>query len=61
MAIETSNEEWVTPRDIQREWNKHLLRLEHGDVEKLVIVKGTEIKAIVIPLEEYERLTDAGN
>lgn len=56
MAIKTSNEEWVTPRDIAREWGRHLQRLADGEVEKLVIVKGTEMKAVVLPIEEYERL-----
>lgn len=57
MSITTSNSELVTPRDIQRAWNKHLARLEDGAVGKLVIVKGTEMKAVVLTVDEYERLS----
>lgn len=58
MTIETSNEEWVTPRDIQREWNKHLARLTEGEVEKLVIVRDQKMTAVVLTVGEYERLRE---
>jgi hypothetical protein len=54
------NDELLTPRDLRREFNAHLDRLDRGEVEKLVLMHGTDMKYVVLPVKAYEDLTEEG-
>lgn len=54
--IEVDNDELLTPRDFRREFATRLQELEDGEKEKLVLIRGTEMVAVVIPIDEYARL-----
>jgi hypothetical protein len=58
--METRNEELLTPRDLRRELNRHLTRLEGREVDKLVLMKGNKVRAVVMRAEDYEKLTNGG-
>lgn len=56
--MKTHNDELVTTRDFRRAQAGHLERLEDGDVEKLVLMKGTEMRFVLLPVRTYENLTE---
>lgn len=63
-SIETDNKELVTPRDLVREFAGRMEQLTSGEVEKLVLVKRSQMIAVVIPFEKYahfERLQEEAN
>jgi hypothetical protein len=55
-SIVTENAELVTPREFVRGFAGRMKALEQGEVEKLVLIRGTEMTAVVIPLERYIEL-----
>lgn len=62
--IKTENRELVTPRDLVREFAGRMEQLTSGEVEKLVLMKRSEMIAVVIPFEKYahfERLQQEAN
>lgn len=60
-SIEVSNEELLTPRDFRREFAGKMAELEEGHLEKLVLMRGTEMTAVVIPVERYAELLGKGS
>lgn len=56
--MNVSNDELLTPRDLRRDFTGHLDRLDAGDVEKLVLMRGTEMAYVVVPVKRYEQLTE---
>lgn len=55
-GIPLDNDEIVTPRDLQRKLNGHLARLQAGDIDKLVLMRGSTMEAVVLRVEDYEKL-----
>lgn len=58
MGIATTNEELLTQRDFARAYPRHLRRLRAGEIDKLVITTKGKMEAVVLTVEEYEKLTD---
>lgn len=58
-SIETDNSELVTPREFVRGFAGRMKALEDGSVEKLVLLRGTEMTAVVVPFERYVQLLKA--
>jgi hypothetical protein len=52
-SIETENAELLTARDLRREFAARMDALTSGEIEKLVIMRGAEMTAVVIPFERY--------
>lgn len=58
MVVVNDNSELLTPRDLRRDFTSQLDRLDRGEVEKLVLLQGTDIKYVVLPVRTYEQLTE---
>ena len=58
-SIETENAELVTPREFVRGFAARMKALEEGEVEKLVLMRGATMTAVVIPLERFVQLLKA--
>jgi hypothetical protein len=54
--MKTSNSELITPREIRRDFNGALDRLVEGQVEKLVLIRSNQFVAVVLNVEQYEKL-----
>ncbi len=54
-----TQDEVISATDIVRNFSSELKSLTSGEKEKLVIVKNNRFEAVVIPIEEYERMSDA--
>lgn len=52
------NEEMLSPRDFVRSASAHLDRLESGDVEKLVLTRGSEMKFVILTVDRFEELEE---
>jgi hypothetical protein len=59
MGIPTQNEEMIGARDFAREYPKQMKRLASGEIEKLVITSHGKLQAVVLTVEDYEKLLDA--
>jgi hypothetical protein len=55
-SIETENAELVTPRELVRGFAGRMNALESGEVEKLVLMRGATMTAVVVPFERYVEL-----
>jgi PHD/YefM family antitoxin component YafN of YafNO toxin-antitoxin module len=51
--------EIVSATDIVRNFSSELKALTSGEKEKLVIVKNNRFEAVMIPLETYEKMSEA--
>jgi len=58
MTSFTQNEV-ISATDVVRNFSSELKSLTSGEKEKLVIVKNNRFEAVIIPIEEYERMNDA--
>lgn len=56
--MKVTNEELLTPRELRRDFTRHLDRLDKGDVSKLVLMRGTDMAYVLVPVKTYERLED---
>lgn len=56
--MKTSNDEMLTPRELRRALAEHLDRLSNREVEKLVLMQSGKMAFVLLPVEEYERLTE---
>ncbi len=54
-----TQEEVISATDVVRNFSSELRSLTSGEKEKLVIVKNNRFEAVIIPIEEYERMNDA--
>ncbi len=54
--MKVTNDELLTPRDLRREFGHHLDRLDSGDVPKLVLMRGTEMAYVIVPVKTYEQM-----
>ena len=54
-----SKNEVISATEIVRNFSSELKSLTSGEKEKLVIVKNNRFEAVIIPIEEYERMNDA--
>ncbi len=54
-----TQEEVITATDVVRNFSSELKSLTSGEKEKLVIVKNNRFEAVIIPIEEYERMSEA--
>lgn len=55
--METSNEEMVSVRDFQRATAGFLDRVERGELEKLVLMRHGKMRAVLVSVQDYERMT----
>jgi hypothetical protein len=58
-SIHVSNAELFTVRDAMRELNRIVARIEAGDIEKAVLMKGNRMIAAVVPLAALQRVGSA--
>ena len=54
--VEVSNSELRTVRDAMRELNRLVDRLDAGEVEKYVLMKQGQMRAVVVSLEHFADL-----
>ena len=54
-----TQDEVISATDVVRNFSSELKSLISGEKEKLVIVKNNRFEAIIIPIEEYERMSEA--
>ena len=59
MAINVSNDELRTVRDAMRELNQMIARLEAGEIEKFVLAKQHQMRAVVVSLDRFTALERA--
>ena len=57
--VEVSNDELRTVRDAMRELNRMVDALERGDAEKFILCQNNRMRAVVISLETFAKLTSA--
>lgn len=58
--MKVNNDELLTPRELRRDFSTYLDRLDSGEVEKLVLMRGsTEMAYVVLPVKTYEELEEA--
>ncbi len=53
-----NKEEIVSATEIARKFSKVLKNLSSGLVKKYAIIKNNKLKAVLLPVEEYERLSE---
>ncbi|MBP7554563.1 MAG: hypothetical protein KA885_14140 [Spirochaetes bacterium] len=51
-------EELLSSSKVVREFSKLLNRLRSNSVEKIAVMRNNSIEAVIIPLNEYERLQE---
>ena len=56
-----TQDEVISATDVVRNFSSELKSLTSGEKDKLVIVKNNRFEAVVIPIEEYERMSEAVN
>jgi hypothetical protein len=56
--VEVSNDELRTVRDAMRELNRLVDALESGEAEKFVLCQNNRMRAVVISLEAFARLSN---
>jgi len=54
-----SKDEIVTATEVVRNFSHELKSLTRGEKKKLVIVKNNRFEAVMLPFEEYERMSEA--
>ncbi|HIP30378.1 MAG TPA: type II toxin-antitoxin system Phd/YefM family antitoxin [Sulfurospirillum arcachonense] len=54
-----TQDEVISATDVVRNFSSELKSLTSGEKEKLVIVKNNRFEAVIIPIEEYERMSEA--
>lgn len=54
--IAVSNDELATIRDAMRNLNRIVDALNSGAADKVVLTKGGKMRAVILSLDEYERL-----
>lgn len=59
--MKVNNDELLTPRDVRRDFAKHLNRLDEGKIEKLVLMRGTDMEYVILPVKTYEELEGAND
>ena len=59
MSTTFSADEIVSATDVVRNFSSELKALTSGKKEKLVIVKNNRFEAVMIPLEKYEKMSEA--
>ncbi len=55
--VEVSNDELRTVRDAMRELNRMVEQLDSGDSEKFVLTKHGQMRAVVVSVECFSRLS----
>ena len=54
-----TQDEVISATDVVRNFSSELKSLTSGEKDKLVIVKNNRFEAVIIPIEEYERMSEA--
>ncbi len=54
-----TQDEVISATDVVRNFSSELKDLTSGKKDKLVIVKNNKFEAVIIPIEEYERMSEA--
>ena len=55
-SVRVSNQELATVREAMRELHRLLAALEHGQLEKVVLTRRNQMRAVLITLERYNEL-----
>lgn len=55
-AITVSNAELVTARELMRDFSATLAPLDSGTVEKLVVLQGNKMRAVILTPERWSEL-----
>lgn len=55
--VEVSNDELRTVRDAMRELNRLVDRLERGEAEKFVLTQRNQMRAVVMSVDQFTRLS----
>jgi len=56
MTLNVSNDQLVSVREASRHLGRQVDRLVRGDTDKVVVMHRTRMVAVLITVEEYERL-----
>lgn len=55
--VDVSNDELRSVRDAMRELNRMVDSLESGDLEKVVLCQNNRMRAVVVSLDTFSRLS----
>lgn len=55
-SLRVSNDELATVRDAMRELHRLLDRLDHGEVEKIVLTQKNQMRAVLVSVDRYCQL-----
>lgn len=61
VMVEVSNDELRTVRDAMRELNRMVDALESGERTKFVLTQRNQMRAVVVSVETFSALQDAGS
>jgi len=51
-------DEIISSTKIMRNFGEILNRLKNRDLNKIAVIRNNEIEAVILPVEEYEKLID---
>jgi antitoxin (DNA-binding transcriptional repressor) of toxin-antitoxin stability system len=52
-SVRVSNQELATVREAMRELHRLLARLEHGELEKIVLTQRNRMRAVLLTIDRY--------
>jgi PHD/YefM family antitoxin component YafN of YafNO toxin-antitoxin module len=55
-SLRVSNDELATVREAMRELHRLLERLDHGEVEKIVLTQKNQMRAVLVSVDRYSQL-----
>lgn len=55
-SVRVCNAELATVRDAMRDLTRLLARLEHGELDKIILTQRNQMRAVLITLERYSEL-----
>ena len=61
MAISYIKEERVSIGELAKSFNLYVNKLKNKTINKIAIIKNNKPEAVIIPIEEYERLEELDN
>ena len=60
-ALEVSNDELRTVREAMRQLTRLVEALAAGEADKFVLCQSTQMRAVLVSVETYARLTEAAS
>jgi len=58
-VVTYSKDEMITATELVRNFSSALSSVCDGEKERIVIVKNNRLEAVIIPIEEYEKMSEA--